>query len=669
MVQCTLQEGGMGEKEPQKKFVFRRKPFFLFLLFFLINSMTSCFRMVLSMEFHLQIFLGLLGSALLAAEFFYLPVKKWVRVLLIAGFEIFFLLSQTFYDFCFFITGSDITKEALGNIGVLQMDAAFALWKFWFFFGGGYFLICVACCVLLSLFYPREKGTVRWYFRIGILLVGLILVLQAPSLQVLYMTEIRNETYTSKEFSESGIKFSRLNKTDIEALPGKNILHIYLESFDSRFLDEKRFPELLPNLKKLMKEGLVFSHVSNAPLANYTFGGIYASIMGINAVPEHFSMARGVHGGIRYQYGAQMPSLVSILKQAGYFQTFLNGPDIQFAGMGPFLKREGMDEALSYKKEFQIREWTCSDVQLFEWGYEKYRNLRKRGRPFHLILLTIDTHSVTGFPHSRMIPYDKIPGTRKQILDLFHTTDFYLGEFIRKVRSTPGSEDTCIIITSDHTVNWSYLYPALFQGLSAPGYHIAFALNTGKRGICDVPAMTFDMAPTILSLAGVRHNYPFPLGEDLTKPESLNPNRLRADRIHPNIVSSFMKIRNPEEYNLKMLDSIEILTTPYFLLKLNKEIIFFPTVTIPRENEFIYFDFSFDRKIRLCRTYPAYKVKILNEFQKMPYYGVITRDSVILRQLFPRESFQENLWYMVLACNGKIQKVSGRRIEDLKIKF
>ena len=49
--------------------------------------------------------------------------------------------------------------------------------------------------------------------------------------------------------------------------------------------------------------------------------------------------------------------------------------------------------------------------------------------------------------------------------------------------------------------------------------------------------MTFDMAPTILSLAGVRHNYPFPLGEDLTKPESLNPNRLRADRIHPNIVS------------------------------------------------------------------------------------------------------------------------------------
>lgn len=213
------------------------------------------------------------------------------------------------------------------------------------------------------------------------------------------------------------------------------------------------------------------------------------------------------------------------------------------------------------------------------------------------------------------------------------------------------------------------MYPLLFQGLSAPGYHIAFALNTGKRGICDVPGMTFDMAPTILSLAGVRHNYPFPLGEDLTKPESLNPNRLQADRIHPNIVSSFMKIRNPEEYNSKMLDSIEILTTPYFLLKLNKEIIFFPTMTIPREKEFIYFDFSFDRKIRFCRIYPAYKVKILSEFQKMPYYGVISRNPVILRQLFPRESFQNDLWYMVLACNGKFHKVSGKRIEELKIKF
>lgn len=52
MVQCTLQEGGMVEKEPQKKFVFRGTPFFLFFLFFLINSMTSCFRMFLSMEFH-----------------------------------------------------------------------------------------------------------------------------------------------------------------------------------------------------------------------------------------------------------------------------------------------------------------------------------------------------------------------------------------------------------------------------------------------------------------------------------------------------------------------------------------------------------------------------------------------------------------------------------------
>ena len=38
MVQCTLQEGGMVEKEPQKKFVFRGTPFFLFFLSFLSDQ-------------------------------------------------------------------------------------------------------------------------------------------------------------------------------------------------------------------------------------------------------------------------------------------------------------------------------------------------------------------------------------------------------------------------------------------------------------------------------------------------------------------------------------------------------------------------------------------------------------------------------------------------------
>ena len=649
----------------------KKNPTLLLGLFFLINAMTSLYRMILTLEPVPQNLLGLFGAAAFSTILFYLPIRKSFRIALIGIFESFLLLSQTFYDFCFLITGSDMTKEVLGNIGLLQINAVFALWNLWFYVGAVYVLFCMAGCILLAWFYPRPEGgmKLRWYFPAGMLVVSLLLTLQNPALQVLYAAEIRNENYSLKEYSESGIKYSPLNKKDVSASPGKNIIHIYLESFDTRFLNEERFPGLLPNLNQLIREGLFFSHIRNAPLAFYTFGGIYASVMGIQAVPEHFSLARGVHGGIRYQYGSQMPSLISILKQAGYFQTFLNGPNIQFAGMGPFLEREGIDEALSYKETFQIPGWTCSDVQLFNWGYEKSLELMRKKQPFHLILLTIDTHSVTGFPHSRMLKYENLPGKREQILDLFHTTDFYLGEFVRKIRSTPGMENTCIIISSDHTVNWAYLYPSLFEGDPSPAYHIALALNTGKQGVCDAPGMTFDIAPTILSLAGVRHNYQFPLGEDLTKPGSLNRNRLKADQIHKNIVSSFMKFRNPDEYNARMLDSIEIVTRPYFLLKLNNELIFFPSVTIPKKKEFIYFDFSFDRKIKLCRTYPAYKVKILNEVQKSPYYGVISSDVNILSRLFPGEQFQQNLWYMVLSRNGKYRKVSGEKIEDLKITF
>ena len=649
---------------------FSKKTFLLLFLFFLLNSVTTLCRYFFNGNIPLTTLFYLFGSALLPTLFLYLPVRKKIRICAAVLIEFVIFLFQTFYDFCFFITGSDITKEVLGNLGILQINAAFVLWDVWCFLGIIYILFCTTVSVLLAIFYPvPENGQkMHWYLPTGIFVVGICCLLNIPVLQVLFSTNIRNDHYTLKEYAESGIKYSPLNKNEITASPGKNIVHIYLESFDTRFLNEKRFPGLLPNLQRLIKEGLFFSRISNAPLAHYTFGGIYASVMGIDTVPEHFSLAKGVHGGIRHQYGSRMPSLLSILKQAGYVQTFLNGPNIMFAGMGPFLQREGVDEILSYKETFQIPEWTCSDVQLFQWGFETYTKLSKQNKPFHLLLLTIDTHSILGFPHSRMLKYEKLPGKREQILDLFHTTDFYLGELIQKLKRSSRWKNTCVIITSDHTVNWPYMYPSLFKGENSPAYHIALALNTGKSGVCDSPGMTFDMAPTILTLAGVKHNYQFPLGEDLNNP-SLNKNRLISNQIHKNIVSSYMRFRNQEEINDRMLNSIEILTKPYFLLKLNRELILFPTVTPPEKDEFIYFDFSFDRKINLCRTYPAYKIKILKEVQKPVYYGIISNNPKILMELFPRENFQQGLWYMLLSRNGQYKKISGEKIEHLKINF
>ena len=650
---------------------FSRNTFFLLSLFFLLNSATSLFRFFYNGTIPLSTLFCLFGAAFLPTLFLSLPINKQFRIYATVLVEFIIIFFQTFYDFCFFITGSDITREVLGNLGILQINAAFALWDVWCFLGIAYMLLCTTVTVLLAIFYPvPEKGLkMRWYLPAGIFVLGICSLLNIPALHILFSADIQNDHYTLKEYTESGIKYSPLNKDEVTASPGKNIVHIYLESFDTRFLNEKRFPGLLPNLQQLIKEGLFFSRISNAPLAHYTFGGIYASVMGINTVPEHFSLAKGVHGGIRYQYGSRMPSLLSILKQAGYVQTFLNGPDIQFAGMGPFLQREGVDEILSYKETFRIPEWTCSDVQLFHWGFETYTRLLKQSKPFHLILLTIDTHSISGFPHSRMLKYEKLPGKREQILDLFHTTDFYLGELIQKLKQSSGWKNTCVIITSDHTVNWAYMYPSLFEGENSPAYHIALALNTGRSGICNSPGMTFDMAPTILALAGVRHNYQFPLGEDLNNPAILNENRLIANQIHKNIVSSFMKFRNQEEINDRMLNSIEILTEPYFLLKLNRELVFFPTVTLPGNDEFIYFDFSFDRKINLCRTYPAYKVKILKDVQKPPYYGIISNNPNILSELFPQEDFQQGLWYMFLSRNGKYKKISGKKLEHLKMNF
>ena len=254
---------------------FSKKTFLLLFLFFLLNSVTTLCRYFFNGNIPLTTLFYLFGSALLPTLFLYLPVRKKIRICAAVLIEFVIFLFQTFYDFCFFITGSDITKEVLGNLGILQINAAFVLWDVWCFLGIIYILFCTTVSVLLAIFYPvPENGQkMHWYLPTGIFVVGICCLLNIPVLQVLFSTNIRNDHYTLKEYAESGIKYSPLNKNEITASPGKNIVHIYLESFDTRFLNEKRFPGLLPNLQRLIKEGLFFSRISNAPLAHYTFGG------------------------------------------------------------------------------------------------------------------------------------------------------------------------------------------------------------------------------------------------------------------------------------------------------------------------------------------------------------------------------------------------------------
>ena len=113
-----------------------------------------------------------------------------------------------------------------------------------------------------------------------------------------------------------------------------------------------------------------------------------------------------------------------------------------------------------------------------------------------------------------------------QLLTAIHRTDQALGEFVEQLKRHPAWKDTVLFVVTDHlAMNGATTTDLLRE--NPRRRLLAFALNAGTPRRIKVKGKTFDLAPTLLDLVGVRHNYLFPLGESLLG--NPNPNRLRGD--------------------------------------------------------------------------------------------------------------------------------------------
>ena len=225
---------------------------------------------------------------------------------------------------------------------------------------------------LLALSVPEREKIPGMDVRRADVIAGAAVLLSAV-MEALDLSEVR---FSDADYRKAGVKVSSMSKDDVAASPGKNLVLIYMESLESSFLDERMFPGLTPRLNALANEALCFDNISPALNADYTFGGIYASMMGLPLVKE---VLRGgfVNSGIRVAVGAKLPSLPSILNAAGYEQVFLRGVNLSFAGMNVFLGRERFDRMAAYETEFpgRSRTWGCSDAVLFDWAFERFQQL------------------------------------------------------------------------------------------------------------------------------------------------------------------------------------------------------------------------------------------------------------------------------------------------------
>lgn len=303
-------------------------------------------------------------------------------------------------------------------------------------------------------------------------------------------------------------------KANIELAHPKNLVLIYLESLESSYLDENRFPDLVPNINNARTKGLDFTNIVEFPDTGFSIGSMFSSQcsmpLAINANDSIFQNSSL----------SMLTCLGDITKKAGYYQVSLGGATKKFAGLDMFYTSHGFDEVLGYDefvnqvgKSAYESDWGLFDDTIFKIAEEKYVSLTENGKPFFLTFYSLDNNHINRISSSCPVYLF----SNKLILQQVHCTDFLLGQFLRAIEKMPDYRDTVIWIMSDHLTMKSDLFKN-----ESDRKLLMFALNTGRVGNINIQGATFDVPHTILDILSIKHNANFALGQSLLKPEMKN---------------------------------------------------------------------------------------------------------------------------------------------------
>ena len=644
------------------RFVRKTTIVYSLLISYLLVSFAPLVNSIAAQRFDCRVFLGTAGIALCVFFLSGLLRGSVCRMYAVAAAGGILLFFQMFFDLVFFCSGKTLNFELLYHVRLENFPIMFSLFLKEILLGILFYALILSGLLFLYLKFPGRKIGRRWC--LAGLLLSLPLLLFSPAREAFLDFELRSARFSDEDYRKAGVKVSSMTKDDVAASPGKNLVLIYMESMENTFLDERMFPGLTPRLNALAKEALCFDNISPALNADYTFGGIYASMMGLPLVQQ---VLRGgfVNSGIRVGVGEKLPSLPSILNAAGYEQVFLRGVNLSFAGMNVFLGRERFDRMAAYETEFpgRSRSWGCSDAVLFDWAFETFQQLAAGKKPFHLALLTLDTHAPHGFFYEDSIRYRE-NRTGSVMLDAVHTMDERIGSFIERLKQTPAWKDTCVVLVGDHLMPRGILSDTLSR--NPRRRLVVMALNCGRSGHRNSPGMTFDIAPTVPDLLGVRHNYVFPLGESLLGPVS--EERLSRSSRQERMIAAYTL--NHSRYTI-LPSRIRVMEKPYPALRFGETLYpfylnRFGIQDLPEGNMYLLVPLGINkqpRRMRMVRM-PADKAA-----GGLEYYLLFGKMNRYLRPLAGNPAVPEDWWGLFVVKHGKILFDVKPRMDELSLEY
>ena len=243
----------------------------------------------------------------------------------------------------------------------------------------------------------------------------------------------------------------------------RNLITLYVESAETTNQDVENGGLMdinyTPEMTEIAKNNVAFSQndllqgAAVAPACGWTVAGMVAQTGGIPLKFFRYDNLTTDNMGkdlVNFLPGATM--LGDILKENGYRNVFIVGSDFDFGGRRQLYIQHGgytiydyfTAEADGWIPEGYYYGWGYEDKRLYENAKNVLTELAAGDQPFHLGLLTVDTHNPGWLcdvcPQSDDAIYGRV----------LQCSSRQVGDFVAWCQEQPWYADTTIVITGDH---------------------------------------------------------------------------------------------------------------------------------------------------------------------------------------------------------------------------
>lgn len=327
-------------------------------------------------------------------------------------------------------------------------------------------------------------------------------------------------------------------------LSRKNIILIYAEGLEQLYFDQEVFGDLLPNIRELSTKAHRFTNVFQVPGTAWTIAGIVASQCGFPLVAGSHLSSNSTMASTERPFAAES-CFADILRDHDYKTVYMGGAPLAFAGKGNFLRTHGYDQVLG-KEELTPRlpdpdynmGWGLHDDSLFDLALAELKTLASSDKPYLLTLLTLGTHHPSGYV-SKSCSESGTPSD--PMSRAIRCSDQLISNFIRKAMDMVEMDETVIVLFSDHLAMRNTLWDKLQENKDRRRLTWLIFDDQAPRS-SDQAATHFDVAPTLLDMAGFSGNATLGQGSSLFRRQASvagePPPQVNLQQIPPPLISN-----------------------------------------------------------------------------------------------------------------------------------